>query len=201
MDTKAQQRTAQHETLHALLAMQCSTVHHVRVWPRGETEVSFPFTPASLGLYYAKRPEETHRRMIQVLAAIMAPHVLTGAPLAEEDDVSDWQAAYNKLPNASLHWKSVLSHVHVYVREWYRAPGRADLVEKVAEALTKCAVVNGDKAWRALVQGCQPPRQAPRSTGSIDLNRLRPEILECLMDLYDWRTVGHGRAGFVLRSW
>jgi hypothetical protein len=199
MDQKELCRIAQHETLHALLAMECSTVHCVRVWPKGETEVSFPFTPSSLHLAYRKRPEETHRRMIQVLAAIMAPHVLTSSPLESWDDVSDWQTAYNKVPSASLHWKNILDDVRAYVREWYRTPGRADLVERVTQALVKRVVVHGDKRWRALVASCLPPRQAPQPIGSIDFNRL-VENLACLPNSYDWRSVGHGRAGFVLQS-
>jgi hypothetical protein len=199
MDKKEQYRVAAHEAIHGLLALSCATIHYVRCYPKGETEVSFPFTPSSLHLAYRKRPEQTHRQMIQVLGAIMGPHVLTGSPLESWDDVSDWQAAYNKLPSASLHWKSVLDDVRAYVRAWYRTPGRADLVAKVADALTKRVVVHGDKNWRALVTSCQPPRRAPRRIGRIDPNRVQPEVLECLMDWFDWRSVGHGRG--LVQSW
>jgi hypothetical protein len=201
MNKQEQHRIAQHESIHGILALSCSTVHQVRCYPVGQTEVSFPFTPSSLYLFYRKHPEETHRQMIKVLGVIIGPHVIQGAPLEGSDDVADWQAAYNRLQNASMHWRTVLDQARAYVHTWYRVEGRAALVERVAQELTKRVAVHGDKRWRALVQSCQPVRQAPRSTGSIDLNRLRPEVLECLMDWFDWRSVGHGRAGFVLQSW
>jgi hypothetical protein len=157
----------------------------------GQTEVSFPFTPSSLYLSYRKRPEETHRRLIQVLAVIVAPHVIMGSPLEAGDDVSDWQAAYNALSNADMHWRNVIANVHAHVRTWYRAPGRADLVAKVAEALTKRAVVFGDKNWRALVASCLPPRQALRLTDRV-------ENIQCLLpSLNDWRTTRYAGAGLV----
>jgi hypothetical protein len=125
------------------LALSCATVHQVRCYPVGQTELSFPFTPSSLHLFYRKRPEETHRQLIQVLGVIVGPHVIQGSPLEGGDDVSDWQAAYNALPAASLHWQTVLDSVRAYVRSWYRTPGRADVIDKVAQALTKRVVVHG----------------------------------------------------------
>jgi hypothetical protein len=200
MDTKERHRTAVHESIHALLALPVATVHQVRCYPVGQTEVAFPFTPSSLYLHYHKKPEATHRQLIKVLAVIVGPHVLQGSPLEAGDDVADWQAAYNTLSNAALHWKSIIADVHQYVRAWYRAPGRADLVEKVSQALVKRAVVNGDKNWRALVASCQPARQAPRSTRNIDMNRA-VENIRCLQEsLCDWRTVGRAGIG-VLQSY
>jgi hypothetical protein len=196
MDKKERLRVAVHESIHGLLAMRCSTVHQVRCYPVGQTEVSFPFTPSSLHLSYRKRPEETHRRLIQVLGVITGPHIVQGSPLEAGDDVSDWQAAYNALKNADMHWRNVLDQVRAHVRTWYRTPGRADLVAKVAEALTKRAVVFGDKNWRALVASCQPARQTQRLAGSIDINRL-VENIKCLENSYDWRATRYAGAGLV----
>jgi hypothetical protein len=165
----------------------------------GETELSFPFTPSSLYLFYRKRPDETHRQMIKVLGVIMAPHVIQGSPLEGADDVADWRQAYNALPAASVHWKNVLDDVRAYVRSWYRAPGRADLVDKVAQALSKRLAVYGDKQWRAFVASCQPGRQAPLRSGNRDLTRLMENII-CLQDSYDWCTARQAGA-LVHQSW
>jgi hypothetical protein len=120
---------------------------------------------------------------------------------ADAELVDEWRVAYNEVSQAEMHWKTVLDEARMAVHEWYATPGRKELVARVAEKLAGCTCVHGDGPWRQFVRCCQPARQAPRSVRNIDLNRLRPEVLECLMDLYDWRTVGHGRAGFVLRSW
>jgi hypothetical protein len=202
MDRKEQLRIALHECFHALVGMQSGVIHKVTIWPSGETNISFHLHPVTLARRYARTPEQTHRQMVSILAAHVAPHVLMHSRLEGADFamVAQWQTAYAAVPEAALAWKTVLDEARTAVRQWYATPGRRELVGRVATALEKRVCVHGDARWRAFVQTCLPARQAPRSKG-LDLNKA-VENIQCLMDsLYDWRAGGHGRTGVVLQSW
>jgi hypothetical protein len=198
MDTKERLRIAQHEVLHALTGMRCGTIHKVTLWPSGETNISFNLHPVTLQRRYGRTPEKTHREMVSILAAHMAPHILMKSRLegADAELVEQWRVAYAAVPKAEMAWKSVLGDVAEAVYAWYATPGRRELVARVATALEKKVAIHGDARWRAFVQTCLPSRQAPRSRGSLDLNKA-VENMACLMDLYDWRTTRYAGAGLV----
>jgi hypothetical protein len=198
MDQKERQRTAVHEVLHAMTGMHCGMVHKVTLWPSGETNIAFNLHPATLARRYARTPEKTHRELVAILASHVAPSIIMKSPLegADAELVEQWRVAYAVVPQAEMAWKTVLDDVHKAVRAWYATPGRKELVAKVATQLSKRTCVHGDRQWRAFVQTCLPSRQAPRSRGSLDLNKA-VENMACLMDLYDWRTTRYAGAGLV----
>jgi hypothetical protein len=165
--------------------------------------ITFNLLPFTLARAFARTPDKTYRDMVAILASHIAPHTIMKCPLQGADAalVDEWRTAYAAVPQGELHWKSVLAEVHESIREWIATPGRKELVAKVATALEKRTCVHGDKQWRAFVASCLPPRQAlrqaPRSTGSIDINRA-VENIECLLPLLnDWRIAGRAGTGVV----
>jgi hypothetical protein len=199
MEQKERLRIAQHEVLHALTGMRCGTIHKVTIWPSGETNISFNLHPCTLARRYGQRPEQTHRALLAILAAHMAPHIITKCPLggADAELVEQWRVAYAAVPKAEMAWKSVLGDVAEAVHAWYATPGRRELVARVATALEKKVAIHGDARWRQFVQTCLPPRQASRSRMGLDLNKA-VEAIECLISSYDWRT--SQRAGALVHQ-
>jgi hypothetical protein len=204
MDQTELKRIAKHEALHGLLALEVvgAKVEDIRC-EDGVTITSFPLVPHSLKRRYADLPYSTRETVKRIIAAVIAPAIITGEYLDGEDRVlfEEWEQAWKKLPGACS-WLSLCTDARLLVGEWYRAPGRRAFVERVAEALMKRRRVWGHSAWVRLVQSCQPPRSAPQSAPRalpyVNVKTYPPEILVCSPD---WRTSGHAGTGLVHQSW
>jgi hypothetical protein len=186
-------RAAKHEVLHALLHMQCATIHVVSA-TEAYIELTFRLQPSALAKVHRENAYRAYRHVTLALAGSLAPSLVMGVPLlgADLDLVEQWEEAWRRLAQEQtcISWNNLLVEARDHVRLWYRSPGMAQHVDKVAKEVARQRIIYSDLAWRRLVRACDPPTppQPAPIKGDLFSPKRAIEQLERKMEvLYPWQ--------------
>jgi hypothetical protein len=216
-------RTCVHEACHALRAHHVDwQVHWLRATGphNGSIGVQYPLAAGEVEAAYTRDPEGTRRTVVEILTVLGAPGQVLGEALDGSDleDQLAFRYAWEKT-QTSVPWVLLRHQAQEQLRTWASTPGRVRQILSLGTLLEQRRYLSAgafqafitppQAKWPALpVVPRQPapapsrpaPRQAPRSRGAVDLNRLVENIACLLPSLSDWRRTRHAGAG-LLQSW
>jgi hypothetical protein len=164
---QACKRTAEHETLHALYAVNCGmAVNWTRCRPSGETEFDLPMSIKNLYSHYTRHPVATIAKLRQIAGTVLAPFViLDRIPRGEhpmeyavgpdrellEQWGDRWELYRAWTQPAGPTWRAITVDAKYAIVSWYYDLGRRALIDMLADVLLERGMLDGH-SWLRLIK-------------------------------------------------